>query len=196
MDLPHYFSRDLRRDERSWDDFSAITAFLDDRAVCRVALNGDPFPYVVPTSFRFVRDDARGDAFLLHCSRFGHFAKAVERDPHLCVVVDEAISLLKAPQAENTSFEYESVIARCVAEIERDGAAIERQQYELLEKYRPEGGFDPISPGVADHIIGIRARVVELTAKRRIVAEATRPEPAYRTFMFPPSGRLSTTVPR
>ena len=196
MDLPHYFGRDLRRHERSWDDFAAICAFLDDRAVCRVALNGDPFPYVVPTSFRFVRDEARGDAVLLHTSKSGHFAKAVERDPHLCIVVDESIAFLKAPQAENTSLEYASVIFRCIAEIERDPAAIERQQYEVLEKYRPEGGFDPITPGVADYIVGIRARVVEMTAKRRIVAEAKSPEPPYRAYMFPASERLSTLTPR
>ncbi len=196
MDLPHYFSRDLRRNERSWDDFDAIRAFLDDRLVCRVALNDDPFPYVVPTSFRFVLDAKHGDAFLLHTSRFGHFARAVERDPHICIVVDEAIAFLKAPEAENTSFEYESVIARCLVEIERDGAAIERQQYELLEKYRPEGGFEPITPGIADHVIGMRARVVEMIGKRRIVAEAKRPEPAYRAYMVPRSGRLSSLLQR
>jgi len=191
MDLPHYFTRDLRRSDRAWDDFAAIEAFLADRAVCRVAANDDPFPYVMPTSFRFVRDAERGDAFLLHCTRFGRFARTVERDPHLCIVVDEALTFLTAPEAENASFEYQSVIARCVAEIERDPETVERQQYEVLAKYRPDGDYRPISPGMAEAIIGIRARVVEMTAKRRIVAEAKRPEPAYRHFAFPRSERLS-----
>ena len=65
-------------------------------------------------------------------------------DEHCTIEVDQIVSLLKAPRANNTSAEYRSVIARCVAEISEADAAIESQQHEALDKFRPEADYLPI----------------------------------------------------
>lgn len=192
MERPPYFRNDLRRSDLAWDDWAAVRAFLEDQAVCRIALHDEPYPYVVPQSYRLV-----GDAFLIHCARGGRMERCLARDPHVTVEVDQAVSLLKAPKAHNTSLEYRSAIARCIAFASRDDDGIEAQQYEALEKYRPEHDYQPIDRERGTRrIVALRCEIVELSAKKRILADGQRApdgsDPGYARYPFPPPAALSS----
>lgn len=192
MEKPQYFRNDLRRSDLAWDDWPAIRAFLEDQAVCRVALHDTPFPYVVPQSYRF-----EGDSFLIHCARAGRMARCLERDPHVTIEVDQAVSLLKAPKANNTSLEYRSVIARCFAVASLDDLGIEAQQYAALDKYRPERDYEPIDRERATRrIVALRCEIVELSAKKRLLADGQNApdgnDPGYARYPFPPPAALSS----
>jgi nitroimidazol reductase NimA-like FMN-containing flavoprotein (pyridoxamine 5'-phosphate oxidase superfamily) len=151
----------------------------------------DTHPYVVAQSYRFA-----GDAFLLHFSRFGRLARLVAANPNVTVEVSQAVSLLKAPQAENTSMEYRSVIARCTASLTDDDLAVEDQQYEALDKYRPERDYLPIDRERATRrILACRATIVSLSAKKRVLAESDLPDPGYVRYPFPPPAALSSLPP-
>ncbi len=148
-------------------------------------------PYVVAQSYRFT-----GDAFLLHFSRAGQLARLAAANPNVTVEVSQAVSLLKAPAAENTSLEYRSVIARCTASVTADDDAIETQQYEALDKYRPEADYRPIDRlGATRRIVACRATIVSLSAKKRILAESDAPNPGYVRYPFPPPPALSSLPP-
>lgn len=192
METPQYFHNEMRRADLAWNDWPAVRAFLEDHAVCRVAVHDTPFPYVVPQSYRFL-----GDAFLVHCSRAGRMARCIAADPHVTVEVDQVESLLKAPRAENTSLEYRSVIARCTVRATLDDLGIEEQQYAALEKYRPERDYEPISRERATRqIVALRCQIVELSAKKRILADGqAAPDgsnPGYARYPFPPAATLSS----
>jgi uncharacterized protein len=189
---PAFFRNALRRPDLAWNDWPAVDVFLRDQAVCRLGVFDETHPYVVAQSYRFV-----GDAFLLHFSRFGRLARLVAANPNVTVEVSQAVSLLKAPEAENTSMEYRSVIARCSAILTAGDEPIEAQQYEALDKYRPERDYLPIDRERATRrIVACRATVVELSAKKRILAEGstsadgTRPD--YVRYPFPPPPALSS----
>jgi hypothetical protein len=101
--------------------------------------------------------------------------------------------LLKAPQAQNTSAEYRSVVARCVVELTDVDADIEAQQYDVLGKYRPEADYLPIDRERATRrITAVRAAIVALSAKKRILTEGGNPAGVeYVRYPFPPPATLS-----
>ena len=191
MNAPSFFVADARREAYMWHDWNAVAAFITDQAVCRIAVNDGEWPYVVAQSFRFV-----GDAFLLHFGRGGRLANALRRDPHCTIEIDQAVSLLKAPSAENTSLEYRSVVARCIATLTDRDDAIETQQYQALEKYRPEADFTPIDPAATERIAAARCTIAMLSAKKRILAEGGNPAGAgYEIYPFPAPAALSSLPP-
>jgi uncharacterized protein len=188
---PFLHNEVLRRPDLAWSDWPAIVAFLRDQAVCRVGAFDDDYPYVTAQSYRFT-----GGAFLLHFSRRGRLAMLVAANPHVTVEVSQAVSLLKAPQAENTSMEYRSVIARCDAVLTDDDDAIETQQYEALDKYRPEADYTPIDRvGATRRIVACRATIVSLSAKKRVLAEGSVADPGYIRYPFPAPPALSSLPP-
>jgi nitroimidazol reductase NimA-like FMN-containing flavoprotein (pyridoxamine 5'-phosphate oxidase superfamily) len=192
MPVPSFFASDPRRTEYAWSDWDAVAAFIGDQAVCRIAVNDGAWPYVVAQVFRFV-----DDAFLLHFSRSGKLAEAIRRDPHCTIEIDQIVSLLKAPAAENTSAEYRSVVARCTATHMLLDLDIEEQQYTTLEKYRPEKDYLPIDRERATRrIMAVRATIVSLSAKKRILDEGGNPAGTpYARYAFPPPAALSQLPP-
>jgi nitroimidazol reductase NimA-like FMN-containing flavoprotein (pyridoxamine 5'-phosphate oxidase superfamily) len=185
----------IRRSDLAWNDWPAVAAFLRDQAVCRIALNDEPSPYISAQSYRF-----DGSAFLVHFSRSGRLARLLEANPQLSVEVSQAVSLLKAPYAQNTSMEYRSVLARCTAHLSLLDLDIEEQQYEALEKYRPERDYLPIDRERGTRrIMAVRAEILTLSAKKRILAEGqTGPggvDPGYARYAFPAPPALSSLPP-
>jgi nitroimidazol reductase NimA-like FMN-containing flavoprotein (pyridoxamine 5'-phosphate oxidase superfamily) len=192
---PAFFRNEMRRSDLAWNDWPAVEAFLRDQAVCRIAVFDERYPYLTGQSYRFT-----GDAFLVHCSRFGRLARLIAANPNVTIEVDQAISLLKAPAAQNTSMEYRSVIARCTATTTLFDGEIEAQQYEALGKYRPERDYLPIDRERGTRrIVAIHARVDELSAKKRVLAEGDAGSdgtaPDYTRYPFPPPAALSSLPP-
>jgi nitroimidazol reductase NimA-like FMN-containing flavoprotein (pyridoxamine 5'-phosphate oxidase superfamily) len=192
LSTPGFFVNDTRRSDYAWTDWAEIAAFLGDQAVCRIGVNDGPWPYVVAQTFAFT-----GTAFLLHFSRSGKLAAALRADPHCTIEVDQAVSLLKAPNAENTSAEYRSVVARCTGVLTDVDLDIEAQQYATLDKYRPEADYRPIDRVRATRrILSLRADIVTLSAKKRILAEGGNPAGvAYERYPYPPPAALSSLPP-
>lgn len=124
------------------DRLACHRSVLRDELICRVAVNDKPFPYVVPQSFTFT-----GDAFLIHCSRFGKFSQLIQEDPHIVIVIDRPVALLKAPKGQNTSLEYYSVITRCKAFTRMETQDVIAHQNQALGKFRPENDYTAIEPG-------------------------------------------------
>ncbi|WP_201278437.1 pyridoxamine 5'-phosphate oxidase family protein [Pandoraea fibrosis] len=181
---PDYFDTQMRRTDLAWTDWPAVETFLRDELICRVAVNDTPFPYVVPQSFTFT-----GDAFLIHCSRFGRFSRLLHEDPHIGIAIDRPVALLKAPKGQNTSLEYYSVIARCKAITRLDTQDVIAHQNEALGKFRPEKDYTAIEPGAANQIVAIRCEIESLSAKKRILADGQysppgQPQVPYLRYPF------------
>ncbi|MDE2611617.1 MAG: pyridoxamine 5'-phosphate oxidase family protein [Burkholderiales bacterium] len=188
---PDYLRAAMRRTDLAWTDWPAIEAFLKDELICRVAVHDTPYPYVTALSFTFT-----GDAFLIHCSRFGKFAAAILANPHLTIEIDRPVALLKAPKGQNTSLEYYSVIARCQAQFTHSTAEIIAHQNQALDKFRPEKDYTPIEDGAANQIVAIRCSINEMTAKKRILADGQysppgQPQAPYVRYPFASGATLS-----
>jgi nitroimidazol reductase NimA-like FMN-containing flavoprotein (pyridoxamine 5'-phosphate oxidase superfamily) len=181
----------VRRRDLAWDDWPAIVAFLSDECVCHLAVPTAGAPYVVGQSFRFA-----AGKFLLHCSRHGRLAGLMRARPVVSIVVDRLTALLKAPKGQNTSFEYYSVLAECTVEYAEEIPNVKRQQYQVLGKYRYEGGYEPIDDAAPAQIVTFDCKVKSMTAKKRILADGQysppgQPKAPYVRFAFPPGAQLS-----
>ncbi|ESH95054.1 MULTISPECIES: pyridoxamine 5'-phosphate oxidase family protein [unclassified Cupriavidus] len=188
---PAYLTNEMRRTDLAWSDWPAIEAFLKDELICRVAVHDNPFPYVTAQSFTFT-----GDAFLIHSSRYGKLASAIRANPHVTIEIDRPVALLKAPKGQNTSLEYYSVIARCVATLRDQTDEIRAHQYLALDKFRPEKDYTPIEDGAANQIVAYRCEILSLSAKKRILADGQysppgQPRAPYLRYPFPAGATLS-----
>lgn len=174
---PAYFQNDCRRTAYAWDDWDAVAAFVADQPVCRIAVNDGVWPYVVAQTYRFV-----DGAFRLHFSRRGRLAAALERDPNCTIEIDQIVSLIKEPRATHASAEYRSVVARCTA---------------TLENVRLENDVLSNNPIAATRTIyAVRASVVALSAKKRILDEGGNPAGIdYQRHAFPAPVALSQLSP-
>jgi uncharacterized protein len=189
--IPTYLRAEMRRTDLAWTDWPAIEKFLKDELICRVAVHDEPYPYITAQSFTFV-----GDALLIHCSRFGKFAQAIEANPYLTIEIDRPVALLKAPKGQNTSLEYYSVIARCRAHTTRLTKDVIAHQNQALDKFRPEKDYTPIEDGAANQIVAIRCVIDEMTAKKRILADGQysppgQPRAPYLRYPFAAGAAVS-----
>jgi nitroimidazol reductase NimA-like FMN-containing flavoprotein (pyridoxamine 5'-phosphate oxidase superfamily) len=164
---PAYLKNDaVRRTDLAWDDWPAIHAFLKDELICHIAVNGADAPYMAALSYTFT-----GTQFLLHSSRHGLLAKLLREQPIITLQVDRAVALLKAPKGQNTSLEYYSVIARCETNFREVVEDVHAHQMEALDKFRPERDYIPPEVAAAAPIVAYRCTVLEMSAKKRILAD-------------------------
>ena len=108
---PPFFHPDTRRADLAWTDWAEVRTWLEQQSFCRVAINDDPWPYVVPQTYAFT-----GEAFVMHFSRSGRLARLISENPLISVEVDEPRGHLDADSTGATG--YFSVVARCRAKLE------------------------------------------------------------------------------
>jgi nitroimidazol reductase NimA-like FMN-containing flavoprotein (pyridoxamine 5'-phosphate oxidase superfamily) len=194
--VPEYFNNaSIRRVDLAWSDWPAVHAFLKDELVCRLAINDGEFSYIAALTFTFT-----GESFLLHSARAGKLASLLRENPNVTIEIDRPIALLKAPKGQNTSLEYYSVIARCVAAFKESTEDVIAHQNKALNKFRPENDYAPIENGAANQITAYHCRIVEMTAKKRILADGQysppgQPKAPYLRYPFPGPAAISGLAP-
>ena len=181
----------IRRQDLAWSDWPAIVAFLKDELICRIAVNDGNAPYVSALSYTFIRNE-----FLLHSSRHGRLASLLRAEPVITIEVDRPVALLKAPKGQNTSLEYYSVLAKCRTNFREVAKDVVEHQMAALGKFRPENDYLPIEQGAAEQIVAYRCEVLEMTAKKRILADGQysppgQPKAPYLRFPFPPGACIN-----
>ncbi len=193
---PTFLKNDVvRRTDLAWEDWPAIHAFLKDELICHLAVNNNEAPYVVALSFTFT-----GTQFLLHSSRHGLLAKLLREQPIVTIQVDRAVALLKAPKGQNTSLEYYSVIARCETNFRDVVEDVHAHQMRALGKFRPENDYIPVEVAAAAPIVAYQCTVLEMTAKKRILADGQYsppglPKAPYLRYPFPSGACISGLGP-
>jgi nitroimidazol reductase NimA-like FMN-containing flavoprotein (pyridoxamine 5'-phosphate oxidase superfamily) len=112
MSAPSFFHPDTRRTDLAWTDWDEVRDWLEQQSFCRVAINDDPWPYVVAQTYSFT-----GDAFVMHFSRSGRLARLISENPLVTIEVDEPRGELGADGGTGATG-YFSVLARCRAKLE------------------------------------------------------------------------------
>lgn len=109
----------MRRRERQID-ITEIKTIVEQCRVMHIALNDQPFPYVVPTNYGYEWVD---DKLILysHGARQGKKRTLIAADPHVCVEIDGGAQLMPAGEdAPDYSAAYQSVIGYGEAELVDD----------------------------------------------------------------------------
>lgn len=155
----------MRRSDREIKDFDSIVAVMEKCDVCRLALNNDGYPYILPLNFGLAVADGRIELYF-HGAMEGLKYELMERDGRAGFEMDCAHRLVTDQKGESCSctMEYESVIGRGHIEIlpdkEKHGAL-----QSLMEHYHED--TLPFSEAVAAKTKVFKLVVESVTGKAR-----------------------------
>ncbi len=149
----------MRRKDREIGTREEMEAVLAAAPVCRLAMCDEGRPYVVPLSFAYEEG-----VFYFHSAREGRKLEVLEKNPAVCIEVEDGVALKKGATACAFGMRYRSVIAFGRAErvegVEEKRRALER----IAARYAPGAG--PIEPEAAARTVVFRVRVEQMTGKR------------------------------
>jgi nitroimidazol reductase NimA-like FMN-containing flavoprotein (pyridoxamine 5'-phosphate oxidase superfamily) len=77
----------MRRTDREVTDFNEIVNILRRADTLRLALNGEPYPYVVPLSYGFEAIDGKITLYI-HGAKEGFKHELIKANPNVCVEAD------------------------------------------------------------------------------------------------------------
>lgn len=158
--------------------FDKIRKFLSKEHVGRIAsIDNDGYPQVVPMNFAFVND-----IIYMHSYPRGEKLDNVLRNHKVGFEVDRELEFLPSyfshpTDASQADTLYISVIIKGQAFVVNDDKEKIIGLNGLMEKYQPEGGYEPIKPGnlVLDEVAVIKIIPDSIKGKYKI-GQHMRPE--------------------
>ncbi len=143
-------------------DSARVERLLDEARVCRIAFNARPFPYVVPVNFA-----CKGRTLYFHSALEGEKIDRLREDPHVCVEVDEQLSIRPGDAPCTWSARYRSVIARGIASLVEEPAEKAAALELLLLKYSGRSGWS-VPAASLERVAVIAIGLSELTGKESL----------------------------
>ena len=153
----------MRRKDREVADFNEMIDIIKKCDVCRIALNDEGFPYIVPLNFGL---DVQGEQVFLyfHAAMTGRKLDLIARDNRAAFEMDCGHKLVLYEEEMNCTMEYESVIGRGTIEM-----VPEEEKYEalkiLMRQYHAEDF--PFNTDMIRVTAVLKMTVTGMTGKRR-----------------------------
>ncbi|WP_347291521.1 pyridoxamine 5'-phosphate oxidase family protein [Kluyvera georgiana] len=102
--------------DRIVSDPERILRLIQTQQICRIALNDESSPYIVPVNFGCTYQDERW-TFYFHGARTGKKMRLLRKDPAISLEIDGDYRLIPAEDACDYSSAYTSIIANGEASI-------------------------------------------------------------------------------
>ncbi len=153
----------MRRTDREVKDFNEIVEIMKKCDVCRLALNGEAYPYIIPLNFGMTVEGERIELYF-HGAETGTKYDLIARDSRACFEMDCAHRLVTDEETGNCTMEYESVIGQGRVELLPDEHKYEALMI-LMEHYR-KGDF-PFNKAAMPKTKVFKLVVESVTGKRR-----------------------------
>lgn len=154
----------MRRADREVTDFQELIAIMEKCDVCRLSLNDDGYPYILPLNFGMQTADGRVELYF-HGAAEGRKYELIQADNRASFEMDCGHRLVTDRERGNCTMEYESVIGRGRIEMVPDG-----EKYEalciLMRHYHKEEV--PFQRAVMPKTRVFKLVVEKMTGKRRI----------------------------
>lgn len=105
----------MNHEDRRVTDPEFIKAILDKNIVCVVALQDEPYPYVVPMNYGYTWEEKL--VLYMHMADKGHRLKRLEKDPHVSCNINMFLDRHGKKRYRNEGHDYRSVTVFGKAEI-------------------------------------------------------------------------------
>lgn len=124
----------MNRQERQTEDFNRILQVLDECRVCRIALNDENAPYIVPLSYGY---ESVSDKLILyfHCARKGKKTDLIRKCPSAGFEMDVFRRLVAAEKACGYTAKYSSVVGWGNAEFVENDEEKQRALCLIMQHY-------------------------------------------------------------
>lgn len=154
----------MRRSDREIKNFNDIISVMNKCDVCRLALNDEYYPYIVPVNFGIEVLDNRIILYF-HGAAEGKKYELIKRDNRAGFEMDCSHKLVTDILHGNCTMEYESVIGRGLIEIVQ-----EDEKYDalcILMKHYHRDDF-PFNRDIIPQTTVFKLTVEAVTGKRRM----------------------------
>ena len=154
----------MRRSDREVKEFKDIVAIIEKCDVCRIALNNNGYPYILPLNFGMVVKDDKIELFF-HGAMDGTKYDLIENDNRASFEMDCEHRLVTEIERESCTMEYESVIGQGYIEMLSD-----EEKYDalcILMKHYHQEEF-PFNKAVIPNTKVFKLVVEKVTGKRRM----------------------------
>ena len=155
----------MRRKERLMRNEETLLALLKRAQVGRLAtINRKGFPVIKPVNFVY-----DGGKIFFHSATKGEKVADIRRGSPICFEVDEPIAYVTARgPACKASYYYRSIIIKGRATFVKGTKPKQQILEKLMEKYQPQGGYDPPSEEVVKRTAVIEIAIDEMTGKESL----------------------------
>lgn len=154
----------MRRSDREVKKFEDIVAIMEKCDVCRIALNNDGYPYILPLNFG-MRVKGEKIELYFHGAIEGTKYDLIAKDNRAGFEMDCAHKLVTETESGNCTMEYESVIGQGHIEMISDD-----EKYDalciLMQHYHQEDF--PFNKAVMPNTKVFKLVVEKVTGKRRM----------------------------
>lgn len=156
--------REMRRKDREISDFDEIIEVMKKCDVCRLAMQGEEYPYVVPLNFGMEVEENQVSLYF-HGALNGMKYDLLARNNKVCFEMDCGHMLYTDMEQGNCTMCYESVIGFGAVEEVPEEEKAEALNI-LMEHYPVPAGFR-YNEAVVPKTRLLRLRVERLSGKRR-----------------------------
>lgn len=155
----------MRRKEKLMKDEETLHALLRRAPVGRLAtINRKGFPVIKPVNFVY-----DGGKIYLHSATKGEKVADIRRGSPICFEVDEPIAYVTARgPACKASYYYRSIVIKGRASFLKKAKDKVWALLKLMEKYQPQGGYDPPSEEVIKRTAVIEIAIEAMTGKESL----------------------------
>lgn len=154
----------MRRSDREIRDFDEILEVMKKCDVCRIAMQGDEYPYVIPLNFGMAVDGQQVVLYF-HGAQAGMKYELLSKNNKVCFEMDCGHMLFTDMEKGNCTMCYESVIGYGVVEDVPEEDKREALDI-LMEHYPVPAGFHYNEAVVAQTRV-LKLTVESMTGKRR-----------------------------
>ncbi len=126
----------MRRSDREVKEFEDIVAIMEKCDVCRIALNNNGYPYILPLNFGMCIKEGKIELYF-HGAMEGTKYDLIEKDNRASFEMDCEHKLVTEVERGSCTMEYESVIGQGRVEMLSDDEKY-NTLYILMKHYRQE----------------------------------------------------------
>lgn len=153
----------MRRKEREVTEEAALEQIVKACDCCRLGLWDDPWPYVVPMNFGFLRQ-GKDWVFYFHSAKEGKKLDLIRTHPQAAFEMDTAHQLKRHETACGHSFCYQSVTGRGTISFVEEEEEKRQALNAIMERYTGKGNW-PFSKEMMEAVAILKLEAVEVTGK-------------------------------
>lgn len=158
----------MRRSDREIREFDEIVQVMERCDVCRLALNADGYPYIIPLNFGMQIENGKVILYF-HGALEGTKYDLIAKDPRASFEMDCSHRLVSSITGDicSCTMEYESVIGRGTVEILSAEEKIKALTVLMRQYYKEHSDFHFAGAAVARTQV-FKLTVEQMTGKRRM----------------------------
>lgn len=155
----------MRRSDREIKDFNKIIAVMEKCDVCRLAINDEEYPYIVPLNFGMEVQDEKVTLYF-HGAVEGKKYDLIQKNNKVSFEMDCSHQLITDYESGNCTMNYESVIGYGIIEVVADED--KQKALDILMAHYPVADDFQYNLGVVPRTKVLKLHVLALTGKTRM----------------------------